>query len=1005
VTKETKSFRASRLRLLAGLFLSGALLLTFSIGVSAQYAPEGVKGLYSAGKITFFWTEGHQFVAYAGGSWTDGQVQHEFSKDWQIATAGSLGGCVFDSALYAFFTTTGGELWYLKTNPSNGDVIVSPTKIAGGVEAHGAAAAVVGNEIYVFTTSSTFRSKDGSNFAVISGGPDQATDLLDAVTFYPPDDAPPLPDSSVPSAVMVVYLNGENIQSEIFQGSGAGFGGQPMTLPNPLDYPVEQGNCILGTSQSIGTPGAKDPCIQFYGCTVWSEDDAGSYQLGRWEYDIKTGQWSAQKWISEQSQYDAPGVGAAPWSEVIDTNSNTLHLLQIVWDFAHDRYTANDSDYEVPMYNDSSYGWEGVPTPTSGATSGTDLANLWTLVGVVLGPPPFAMNALPDACPSEDPVSWVDYGKDTSTTVSTTSTSTSTISVASETKIEGGLGEASLDLSYAHAWTHSKGTTNTVSVSQNFTFSPCQESGTPGLHGWVIFDAPTLVTQQYKIYAYDYQHSNGSGTYLGQSIYTTVTGEVVQQLAYFDLANPSGSFEGIPAYPDSTDYVGWSQCPDWSSGGSDWSVTFGDTTSPQMPVLSLGGKDEVSYAQSDTKISSTGNSNSFGVKLGGKLQIEGFSESLSVGYDGEWSTETSTESTITTSVTCGLNLPIPPGNPGYVTSLTVQPYWLQAKTYKAPWIPSQGYNGDLPWCITWAVKQYQTGDGGTAGTAAEPESASGTIRHGMEKERDHYTLTNGRLNWQDSQGLESPIPMTADQFDPSKGASVSLNGHLFPANCSKGKWVRKGNLWKYRTREWVKKDPFVLELDFAGGTWSFDASSKNLDQEIKTAEGGIRVELAVQGSYCFGTWLYHDVESAWNHAEKKADWQPYGVHEVDGTYNSRTGQGTLKLKGHIPKNAEEFGDLEIRVNGSPVRIPLLSVDGFLDDLDGGGVVKYETDGLTFRIDFGTGKWKAMIEGARFQGDMAPKQGAVRVQVLVGGGLVSDQTLTIQKYVTNLAYGG
>jgi hypothetical protein len=151
--------------------------------------------------------------------------------------------------------------------------------------------------------------------------------------------------------------------------------------------------------------------------------------------------------------------------------------------------------------------------------------------------------------------------------------------------------------------------------------------------------------------------------------------------------------------------------------------------------------------------------------------------------------------------------------------------------------------------------------------------------------------------------------------------------------------------------------------------------------------------------------LKHDVDTAWSHAEKKADWQADGVHEIGGTYDSVTGAGTLILKGHTPKNPTSFGDMEIRVNGSTIAIPLLGLEGFLDDLDRGRVVKYEADGLSFHIDFGTGKWKAAVEGEAFQGDMAPKAGDMRVEVLVGGALVSDQTLTIQKHVTSLSYGG
>ena len=49
------------------------------------------------------------------------------------------------------------------------------------------------------------------------------------------------------------------------------------------------------------------------------------------------------------------------------------------------------------------------------------------------------------------------------------------------------------------------------------------------------------------------------------------------------------------------------------------------------------------------------------------------------------------------------------------------------------------------------------------------------------------------------------------------------------------------------------------------------------------------------------------------------------------------------------------------------------------------------------IDFGAGRWNTRIEGNQFKSDMAPKGGAMRVQVLVSGASTSDQTLVLQQY--------
>jgi hypothetical protein len=289
--------------------------------------------------------------------------------------------------------------------------------------------------------------------------------------------------------------------------------------------------------------------------------------------------------------------------------------------------------------------------------------------------------------------------------------------------------------------------------------------------------------------------------------------------------------------------------------------------------------------------------------------------------------------------------------------------------------------------------------------AASPTSASGTIRQGGDNEKDSYKLSGAPMVWVNADGSETPLPMTAGDFDPSKGAAVSLNGHAFQADGTKGKWVQKGDVWKYKTREGVKADPFGLDLDFAAKTWSFNGSSKTLGQEIKSADDSLRVRLYLQGKHSFSTWIKHEVTAAWSHSEKKSEWRPYGVHEITGDYDSRKGEGHLVLHGHLPKGETHFGDLQIVVNKVPVRIPLLGTENFLKKLQHEGTVTYKADGLFFEIDFGAGTWKAKIEGGQFKSDMAPKDGSARVEVRLGGGPLSDQTFEIQQGKTGLTFGG
>jgi len=321
----------------------------------------------------------------------------------------------------------------------------------------------------------------------------------------------------------------------------------------------------------------------------------------------------------------------------------------------------------------------------------------------------------------------------------------------------------------------------------------------------------------------------------------------------------------------------------------------------------------------------------------------------------------------------------------------VQPYWLQATTSKAPWIPTtSAYNGNLPWCITWAVNDFSYVGGGRTGLATPPASASGTILHGRSGVRDPYRLTGGRLAWLNADGTETPIPLTADQFVPSRGASISLNGRVLSANGSNGTWSRRtamnmeddpypvgpaatngGDVWHFSTRADAKTGPFTLDLNFADKTWSFRASPRGLERQIKAADGKVRVQVVVQKTYGFTTWLKHDVDVTWHHQESRSAWQPSGVHEIRGAYNSRTGTGHVVLEGHVPRDLREYGDVEVRVNGTSVDIPLLAKKFFLNTLKWKGIVRHATDGLSYKMDFGVGRWRLRIDGDRFKKEMAP----------------------------------
>lgn len=62
-----------------------------------------------------------------------------------------------------------------------------------------------------------------------------------------------------------------------------------------------------------------------------------------------------------------------------------------------------------------------------------------------------------------------------------------------------------------------------------------------------------------------------------------------------------------------------------------------------------------------------------------------------------------------------------------------------------------------------------------------------------------YSIHDGVIAWQEDDGNLTPIPTTADQFDPALGASVRLNRYVFFADGHDGKWTKNGDIWKYKT--------------------------------------------------------------------------------------------------------------------------------------------------------------------------------------------------------------
>ncbi len=86
-----------------------------------------------------------------------------------------------------------------------------------------------------------------------------------------------------------------------------------------------------------------------------------------------------------------------------------------------------------------------------------------------------------------------------------------------------------VDSNYKHAWESAHETSTTSTVSYGLTLGTESASTNPddydklGMMGWAIFHVPTIVVQDYALYAYDYVTATNIGTPLNQDVHTTQT--------------------------------------------------------------------------------------------------------------------------------------------------------------------------------------------------------------------------------------------------------------------------------------------------------------------------------------------------------------------------------------------------------------------------------------------------------------------------------------------------
>lgn len=1050
------------------------LLLLALAGASPALAvrPNSTKAVYYNGKLHYVSVDDNAVIHTEGvvsaddwkGPWDNpATVRLPLAKGWKRQTPGTAGvgeaTVVYGALLvhYSVLLDPDNNPWicvsrfdlntgFFLPDKSGAMYPVPITQVRkrNSIDAWSVAATVYDDKIYAFTSDFTLTSADPSALShsqlppLASGQSGRNT--RDALTFFP-EEGPP--------SIMVLYGN-----STVDTGWGGyvvwdGLASFPLPVESVRTFTtrwIGPAVLMLGTSGGadddqhgyFGGAGAKTPCIQL----IYA--DIEGYSVEHCEYEINA---ATLKWKGAFNSFgDVERLWVYPWFETEYDPEGRPVLRQLIgvnihhcgdfwcWAQMTEKFVLR-SDTMVPQnYDADQYGWQGTPTFTGTGTA-EELAQLkkyWTLLGVILGPPPFAPNGL-EAFEIKE-ISNVEYGLSIDDEIQHTDSYSESAMIASKTEVKMGLSKhaglkAFMDVSYKHGWESTHTTSEAQSVGIHFTAGTKNESpGNWGTHAWALFSTPTFLSQNQKIYAYDYDVQAKTGTYLNLDMPTIVQAHAATTNSpepltinsyYFMLGNPGGASDqndirgllaGIQPFPHSTDLDGWNAI-DWEAAGAPWKIIYGTGQRGSAPVSSVaqGSASDLSFTRESRDVESTGQTTGVEVKVGGGIsattKLRGISETLTAGYDCEWSMESEVATKVSTDLLISYHMPFMSDEctaPDCVESLSVQPYLLQATDYTAPWIPTD-YGLNLPWCIAWHVKGAAFADGRTIGDASAPEIAEGVIVGGGEP-GSTYSVTGGSMAWQDPGGPTVRIPLSAETFDPSLGASVRFNDHEFRAESSQGTWTREGSVWVYTTPGTAKTDVFTLTLDFGQARWSFSGDRLDLASHLRAGEQTVRLQLAVNGRYTFSCNIDHQARHDWKLSVPPPEDGRLQMTGYRGNFDSTSGTGTVLLHGRLPSALAEFGDLSIVINGTQKDFSLLRLAEFRSAFESGGTLEHDREGLHLVLDFGKKIWSVLVEGTNFHPLLAPRWGSLRLALKVGGAEQSRQEHPITTYSTQLSFG-
>ncbi len=560
---------------------------------------------------------------------------------------------VFKGLLYLFVTNKNDSIMYYRTDGTNwiGPKPVGATaksmNIGWSTNVENLATAVMNGKLFLL------KQNIGSGIKLMSSA-DGETWITKEIIFKNSDNTPP---SSLALTTFVdnskehllIGINGKNSYvTSICWDKNNG-------LYNDVSIPAAKGNGIsLVTGRVNYGTGIEYLPVQ---CLIKGTDD----RIWIASYSPQNSTWFNLHAIAEmpndKTYYGLPSA----FSNFKYKSDGSL--VKQVW---VSTMLMDNSTFGLGIYRVKSEVLKNTETITTKCDS---FPSLWTLIGVVEGPPPYVLNGQ-SFSDLQDPPSVFTYGSSQSSETVNSIESKISTSISASVPLAEGVFTAGFDMSAALS--DFKSTT----YSTSYTYSSSVVAG-EYKRSYSFFMVPTITRYKYESF------TPSTGTATGEYEYVfAVTGAslkpVDSPLTRFD---PSDITSYVGKDPTSYETI--------SQKGFSWAVQ-----SPWNSEFTQSTSTEQTYSSS--------------IGIGMSMEIPEILK-VSANYDLTLS-ETHT-TTFGKSITISIDCPNPrSGHTEDVKAFSGTAYWLKApKDGNAFWIPKK-YSKQRPWCVTWSVNDITYND-------------------------------------------------------------------------------------------------------------------------------------------------------------------------------------------------------------------------------------------------------------------------------------------------------